>query len=131
MSDHSDDDRQRRIVEARLRLRERHLAEMLNSPALADAQPLRSGPPNRHGMPRIPVGQTPTAPRKWPVLDLGIHPLVPVDKWSLPPDHAAALRLERRQVAPPPRAHRRGPARLLGGAGLFHSAHPWRNDRYS
>jgi DMSO/TMAO reductase YedYZ molybdopterin-dependent catalytic subunit len=86
MSDHSDDDRQRRIVEARLRLRERHLAEMLNSPALADAQPLGSGPPNRHGMPRIPVGQTPTAPGKWPVLDLGTHPLVPIDKWSLTVD---------------------------------------------
>src|SRR5262249_22583537 len=36
-----------------------------------------------------------------------------------PPDHPAALRLERRQVAPPHRIHRRGPARLLGDARLL------------
>lgn len=77
------DDQQRRIVEARLRLRQRFLAEMQQSPALADPQPLGSGPPNRHGMPKVPVGQTPTAPGKWPVLDLGTQPILPLDKWSL------------------------------------------------
>src|SRR5215468_11445702 len=77
------DDSQRRIVEARLRLRQRFLDKMQQTPAQADAQPLGSGAPNRHGMPKVPVGQTPTAPGKWPVLDLGIHPIVPVDKWLL------------------------------------------------
>jgi DMSO/TMAO reductase YedYZ molybdopterin-dependent catalytic subunit len=77
------EDQRRRIVEARLRLRERFLAKMEQTPAMADSQPLGSGPPNRHGMPKVPVGQTPTAPGKWPVLDLGIHPLLPLDKWSL------------------------------------------------
>jgi len=84
MSD--DGDRQRRIVEARLRLRERFLAKMRETPAAADAQPAGSGPPNRHGMPQVPVGQTPTAPGKWPVLDLGIQPIVPLDKWLLKVD---------------------------------------------
>jgi DMSO/TMAO reductase YedYZ molybdopterin-dependent catalytic subunit len=81
-----DDDIQRRIVEARLRLRARFLDKIQQTPALADPQPLGDGPPNRHGMPQIPVGQTPTAPGKWPVLDLGTHPIVPLDKWSLSVD---------------------------------------------
>jgi DMSO/TMAO reductase YedYZ molybdopterin-dependent catalytic subunit len=99
-----DDDPQRRIVDARLRLRERFLEQMRRTPALSDAQPLGSGPPNRHGMPKLPVGQTPTAPGKWPVLDLGIHPDVPLERWSLivdgecrtplQLDWAAFLRLE-------------------------------------
>src|SRR5262245_51060552 len=79
-------DQQRRIVEARLRLRERFLAKMRETPAVADAQPAGSGPPNRHGMPQVPIGQTPTAPNKWPVLDLGIQPIVPLDKWLLKVD---------------------------------------------
>jgi DMSO/TMAO reductase YedYZ molybdopterin-dependent catalytic subunit len=83
----SDDrDQQRRIVEARLRLRQRFLAKMRETPAVADAQPAGSGPPNRHGMPQVPVGQTPTTPGKWPVLDLGIQPIVPLDKWILKVD---------------------------------------------
>ena len=53
-----------RIVAARLRLRERFLARSAQTPAVADPQPQGSGPPNRHGMPKIPVGQTPTAPGK-------------------------------------------------------------------
>ena len=80
------DESQRRIVEARLRLRQRFLAKMQQTPGQADDRPLGSGTPNRHGMPRIPVGQTPTAPGKWPVLDLGIHPVVPLDSWLLSAD---------------------------------------------
>jgi DMSO/TMAO reductase YedYZ molybdopterin-dependent catalytic subunit len=78
-----DDERERRIVAARLRLRERYLARMAQTPALADPQPLGSGPPNRHGMPQIPIGQTPTAPGKWPVLDLGAQPTVMRESWLL------------------------------------------------
>ena len=78
-----DNERERRIVAARLRLRERYLARMAQTPALADSQPLGSGPPNRHGMPQIPIGQTPTAPGKWPVLDLGAQPTLTRETWSL------------------------------------------------
>jgi len=77
------DDPRERIVAARLRLRQRFLAEMERTPARSDPRPLGSGPPNRHGMPRIPVGQTPTAPGKWPVLDLGHTPSVPLEQWHL------------------------------------------------
>jgi DMSO/TMAO reductase YedYZ molybdopterin-dependent catalytic subunit len=40
-----------------------------------------SGPANRHGMPRLPVGQHEV--RNWPVLDLGEQPSVPLDTWKL------------------------------------------------
>ncbi|MGH7785234.1 MAG: molybdopterin-dependent oxidoreductase [Candidatus Binatia bacterium] len=90
-----DDDRAR-ILAARLRLRQRFLDRMGETPARADAAPLGSGPPNRHGMPRLPVGQTATAPGKWPVLDLGIRPDVPLDRWLLVVDGACQhpLRLD-------------------------------------
>jgi DMSO/TMAO reductase YedYZ molybdopterin-dependent catalytic subunit len=44
-------------------------------------QPEGSGPPNRHGMPRLPVGQH--VVKNWPVLDLGEQPDVPLEKWKL------------------------------------------------
>ncbi|MEO8256083.1 MAG: molybdopterin-dependent oxidoreductase [Acidobacteriota bacterium] len=40
-----------------------------------------SGPPNRDGLPRLPVGQHQV--KNWPVLDLGTHPDVPLDQWRL------------------------------------------------
>jgi len=43
--------------------------------------PQGSGPANRHGMPRLPVGQHEV--KNWPVLDLGEHPDVPLDAWRL------------------------------------------------
>lgn len=43
--------------------------------------PQGSGPANRDGMPRLPVGQHEV--RNWPVLDLGEHPSVDRSKWSL------------------------------------------------
>jgi DMSO/TMAO reductase YedYZ molybdopterin-dependent catalytic subunit len=49
--------------------------------AFRDARPEGSGPANRHGMPKLPVGQH--AVDNWPVLDLGEHPDVPLDKWTL------------------------------------------------
>ena len=88
------DDARQRIVAARLRLRERFLERMARTPGVADAQPQGSGPPNRHGMPKVPVGQTPTAPGKWPVLDLGIHPIIPHHHWSLTVDGACATPLK-------------------------------------
>jgi DMSO/TMAO reductase YedYZ molybdopterin-dependent catalytic subunit len=47
----------------------------------AGARPEGSGPPNRHGMPRLPVGQHEV--RNWPVLDLGEQPDVALDTWKL------------------------------------------------
>jgi DMSO/TMAO reductase YedYZ molybdopterin-dependent catalytic subunit len=43
--------------------------------------PEGSGPPNRHGLPRLPVGQHEV--RNWPVLDLGDQPDVPLAAWRL------------------------------------------------
>ena len=83
-----DDDQRARIVAARLRLRERFLARTAATPGVADPQPLGSGPPNRHGMPKIPPGQTPTAPGKWRVLDLGVNPIIPLHHWALVVDGA-------------------------------------------
>ena len=75
------DDKQQRVVEARLKLRERFLERMARTPSRADGDAMGSGPPNRHGMPRLPPEQVET--RKWPVLDLGEHPEVPLDRWRL------------------------------------------------
>lgn len=90
------DDARERIVAARLRLRARFLERMRQTPGVADAAPLGSGPPNRHGMPKLPVGQTATAAGKWPVLDLGVQPIIPLHHWSLTVDGACArpLRLD-------------------------------------
>jgi DMSO/TMAO reductase YedYZ molybdopterin-dependent catalytic subunit len=70
-----------RIVEARMKLRERYLGKVRTTPAVSDSEPLGSGPRNRHGMPRLPPGQTAT--KGWPVLDLGRAPNVPISKWQL------------------------------------------------
>ena len=43
--------------------------------------PRGSGPPNRHGMPRLPVGQHEV--KHWPVLDLGDRPEIDASTWSL------------------------------------------------
>src|SRR3954466_15114677 len=82
----ADDEKERRIVEARLKLRQRYLARIQASPSLADQRPMRSGPSNRHGMPRLPTGQHETD--GWPVLDLGQHPEIDLARWSLRVDGA-------------------------------------------
>lgn len=80
------DEKTRRIVESRMRLREKWQERIQQTPAASDVKPLGSGPPNRHGMPKLPIGQHET--KKWPVLDLGIHPEVPLEQWSLRVDGA-------------------------------------------
>ncbi|MBL8014148.1 MAG: molybdopterin-dependent oxidoreductase, partial [Candidatus Omnitrophica bacterium] len=40
-----------------------------------------SGPENRHGLPRIPIGQHEVP--NWPVLDLGVQPEISLTEWSL------------------------------------------------
>ncbi|GAC1548217.1 MAG: sulfite oxidase-like oxidoreductase [Myxococcales bacterium] len=86
MADESDEMRQARILEARAKLRERFFEKMKGTPAQKDPRPLGAGPANRHGMPQVPVGQTVT--HKWPVLDLGRRPEVPLDRWELVVDGA-------------------------------------------
>ena len=80
------DDKESRIVEARLKLRDRYLTRMKETPGAADARPQGHGPANRHGMPRVPEGQTVT--QGWPVLDLGRQPEVQPSKWELIVDGA-------------------------------------------
>lgn len=75
------DDKAERVVAARMALRQRFLDKVKSTPAQADARPQGSGPPNRHGMPRLPPGQTETA--KWPVLDLGQQPRISLDRWKM------------------------------------------------
>lgn len=43
---------------------------------------------NREGLPKLPPGQHVT--KKWPVLDLGMHPQVALDRWRLTVDGACA-----------------------------------------
>src|SRR5690242_5356430 len=71
----------KRIVEARMKLKSRFEEKMKRTPSVSDAKPMGSGNPNRHGMPVVPVGQTIT--HKWPVLDLGIEPEIPLEEWAL------------------------------------------------
>jgi DMSO/TMAO reductase YedYZ molybdopterin-dependent catalytic subunit len=80
------DEKEQRIVEARMKLRDRYRGRMQATPGLADERPMGSGPKNRHGMPKLPPGQTLT--KGWPVLDLGRAPHVPLSKWELIVDGA-------------------------------------------
>ncbi len=77
MSDPSD------LVSRRLRYIERQKA--LDTSAVDvrfhGQRPEGSGGPNRHGMPRLPVGQHEV--RNWPVLDLGEQPQVSRERWTL------------------------------------------------
>jgi len=74
-------DKLNRIVEARMKLKNRFEEKMKQTPSVADARPMGTGKANRHGMPEIPVGQIET--KKWPVLDLGIEPDIPLNEWQL------------------------------------------------
>lgn len=78
--------RTERIIEARMKLKNRFEEKMQQTPSVADNRPMGSGKLNRHGMPVIPVGQTIT--QKWPVLDLGIQPVISLNEWKLTVDGA-------------------------------------------
>jgi DMSO/TMAO reductase YedYZ molybdopterin-dependent catalytic subunit len=79
-------DKRERIVAARMKLKARFEREMAQTPALSDPKPLGSGVPNRHGMPKLPPGQTATD--KWPILDLGQKPRIARESWRLVVDGA-------------------------------------------
>jgi DMSO/TMAO reductase YedYZ molybdopterin-dependent catalytic subunit len=64
--------------------KKKYLAQVLSRLGLthdSSGQPLGSGPPNRHGKPRLPVGQHEV--KHWPVLDLGSRPELDASTWSL------------------------------------------------
>jgi len=69
-----------------MKLKARFEEKISQTPSVADAKPMGSGNPNRHGMPVLPVGQTIT--KKWPVLDLGLQPDIDLDSWQLIVDGA-------------------------------------------
>lgn len=73
-----------RIIDARMKLKSRFEEKMKNTPSIADDRPMGKGSINRHGMPQLPAGQTIT--QKWPVLDLGYHPSITLDRWRLTVD---------------------------------------------
>jgi len=82
----SEEEKTQRIVAARMRLRDRFFERMKRTPSVSDERPQGSGPPNRHGMPKLPVGQRQVT--SWPVLDLGAQPTIPTSRWSLQVDGA-------------------------------------------
>ncbi len=86
------EDKQSKIVAARMKLKQRFEARMAQTPGVSDAQPQGTGALNRHGMPQLPPGQVRTL--KWPVLDLGIHPSVTRASWTLRIDGACASPLD-------------------------------------
>jgi DMSO/TMAO reductase YedYZ molybdopterin-dependent catalytic subunit len=92
----SDKSKLERIVEARMKLKQRFEAAVSSTPAMSDDAPLGTGERNRHGMPRLPPGQYET--EKWPVLDLGYKPGISQAKWQLTIDgaceHPVTLRWE-------------------------------------
>ncbi|NOT44539.1 MAG: molybdopterin-dependent oxidoreductase [Acidobacteria bacterium] len=69
------------LVERRLRYLERQKALRSQAAQQDPGQVLGSGPANRHGMPRVPVGQR-VVPN-WPVLDLGDLPEISLADWRL------------------------------------------------
>lgn len=75
-----------RVVEARMKLKARFEEKIKSTPSVADDKPMGYGRPNRHGMPVTPIGQVLT--KKWPVLDLGNQPEIPLDRWKLTLDGA-------------------------------------------
>ena len=69
-------ERRRRYIQRQIELDTRAV-----NVKFANLAPEGEGPPNRHGMPKLPTGQH-VVPN-WPVLDLGEHPNVPLHDWKL------------------------------------------------
>jgi DMSO/TMAO reductase YedYZ molybdopterin-dependent catalytic subunit len=71
------------LVERRQKYIERQIAlhkETVNV-KFVGRTPQGRGPANRHGMPKLPVGQHEV--KNWPVLDLGDQPDISLDDWKL------------------------------------------------
>jgi DMSO/TMAO reductase YedYZ molybdopterin-dependent catalytic subunit len=71
------------LVEKRLRYieRQRRLHAETVDVDPCRVKPLGSGPPNRHGLPKLPIGQHEV--KNWPVLDLGDVPNIAREAWRL------------------------------------------------
>jgi DMSO/TMAO reductase YedYZ molybdopterin-dependent catalytic subunit len=71
------------LVQRRRRFIERQISEHTETVDVRfeGRRPEGSGSANRHGMPKLPVGQH--AVKNWPVLDLGEQPDVALDAWKL------------------------------------------------
>src|SRR5688500_20275058 len=71
------------LVEKRLRYieRQKQLRAERVGVVFDGKSPAGSGPTNRHGMPKLPVGQRQVP--NWPVLDLGDSPHIALDRWRL------------------------------------------------
>ncbi len=70
-------------VDRRIRFIQRQmvLARDAVNVRFAGRRPEGTGPPNRHGLPSLPVGQREV--KNWPVLDLGHVPVIPLAQWRL------------------------------------------------
>ncbi len=80
------DEKARRIVEARLKLRERFKMRMQASPARPTRRRWARGLPTATACRGCPPGQHES--KSWPVLDLGVKPLVSTASWRLTVDGA-------------------------------------------
>jgi DMSO/TMAO reductase YedYZ molybdopterin-dependent catalytic subunit len=71
------------LVEKRLRYIQRQIGldKSAVNVAFEGQRPKGEGAPNRHGMPKLPVGQHDV--KNWPVLDLGEQPDVTTTAWKL------------------------------------------------
>lgn len=76
MSDESLVERRRRFIERQIRIDKSAV-----NVQFAGRAPQGSGPANRHGMPKLPVGQHEV--KNWPVLDLGEQPDIATADWRL------------------------------------------------
>jgi DMSO/TMAO reductase YedYZ molybdopterin-dependent catalytic subunit len=69
------------LIAKRLRFLQRHRAMLLEQAGNPTATPQGSGDSNRHGMPKLPVGQR--GATDLPILDLGVHPEIAKEEWCL------------------------------------------------
>jgi DMSO/TMAO reductase YedYZ molybdopterin-dependent catalytic subunit len=76
------DDKKTDLVARRLKYIERQIAlDKGVNVRFRNQEPEGSGSQNRHGMPKLPIGQHEV--KNWPVLDLGEQPEVSTDEWKL------------------------------------------------
>jgi DMSO/TMAO reductase YedYZ molybdopterin-dependent catalytic subunit len=71
----------KRIIQGKQNFAEKQKAKGEGLSTSTPQAPLGTGSPNRHGMPQLPVGQR--IVKNWPVLDLGMHPEIPLSDWQL------------------------------------------------
>lgn len=75
----TDEKKPKPLIERRQAFAERQASKGLG--VFAGKTPVGTGPTNRHGMPKLPVGQREV--KNWPVLDLGDVPAIDRADWRL------------------------------------------------